>query len=558
MKGLARAGGGEAEMIAPGERIEAKVMRQLGRALAPALEDLRVDWGEAKVRQAPHQVPPVFDGERVVVYGFLEGKASGDVVLRAKAPTGELAFPARIETAEAPEGTLLATLAARALIRDLEEGASPLHTRRGSLQGRNTKDKVKEEIVRLGVTYGLVSRETSYVAVEERENPETGEMTLKKVPIALTRGWGGLETSAGVMACMAAPPSPDVMMSCDYSANLISPRSRDAASGALFDIPAFMRRSLDEAPDEDSDLALDEGAAVVREVARASALPSRKESSERTRYSARPLGSSTRALDRLVALQKADGSWDLDEELATVLGVPSRRSRRPSPECPATPLSSGAPAPRPSPSSGSSGAPPTRRMSGGSSRARPAPGSTLPAFCLQAEVPGTCSPPPSSGADPGPDIRGSQPGSAVGDEGATRRSIDEALRSANGWSGSLSSEWRHRTSTIQEAAFSTVLSSTPSACAIRRLLRPKRVGARLPGQFADKRGRCLDQGERQNDLGHGSDALRPCPPFRESRPAAGRPAAGRFSSREELRPRTIRRPYPIEAGACRKGLHDWR
>ena len=35
-----------------------------------------------------------------------------------------------------------------------------------------------------------------------------------------------------------------------------------------------------------------------------------------------PLGSSTRALDRLVALQKAEGSWDLDEELATVLGVP--------------------------------------------------------------------------------------------------------------------------------------------------------------------------------------------------------------------------------------------
>jgi hypothetical protein len=297
-------------------------MRQLGRALAPALEDLRVDWGEAKVRQAPHQVPPVFDGERVVVYGFLDGKASSDVVLRATAPTGELAFPARIETAAAPEGTLLATLAARALIRDLEEGASPLHTRRGSLQGRTTKDKVKEEIVRLGVTYGLASRETSYVAVEERENPETGEMTLKKVPIALTRGWGGLETSTGVMACMAAPPSPDVMMSSGYGANLISPRSRAAASGDLFDIPALMRRSLDKAPDVEYDMALDEGDAVVREVARASALPSRKESRERTLYSARPVGSSIRALDRLVALQKADGSWDLDEELATVLGIP--------------------------------------------------------------------------------------------------------------------------------------------------------------------------------------------------------------------------------------------
>ncbi|HYN42430.1 MAG TPA: hypothetical protein VE129_11675, partial [Thermoanaerobaculia bacterium] len=39
-------------------------------------------------------------------------------------------------------------------------------------------------------------------------------------------------------------------------------------------------------------------------------------------YSARAIESSTRTLDRLVALQKADGSWDLDEKLATVLGIP--------------------------------------------------------------------------------------------------------------------------------------------------------------------------------------------------------------------------------------------
>ncbi len=155
---------------------------------------------------------------------------------------------------------------------------------------------MKEEIVRLGATDGLVSRETSYVAVEERESPETGEMTLKKIPIALTRGWGGLETSTGVMACMVAPPSPDVMMSCDHGANLISPRSRDAASRDLFDIPTFMRRSLDEAPDKDLDLALDEGAAVVREAAPASALPSRKEPHDRILDSARPLGPSARAL----------------------------------------------------------------------------------------------------------------------------------------------------------------------------------------------------------------------------------------------------------------------
>jgi hypothetical protein len=32
-----------------------------------------------------------------------------------------------------------------------------------------------------------------------------------------------------------------------------------------------------------------------------------------------------RDLDRLVALQRADGSWDLDEDLARILGVPLSR-----------------------------------------------------------------------------------------------------------------------------------------------------------------------------------------------------------------------------------------
>ena len=237
--------------------------------------------------------------------------------MRAKAPTGKLAFPARLETAEAPKGTLLATLAARALIRDLEEGASPLHTRRGSLQGRNTKDKVKEEIVRLGMTYGLVSRETSYVAVEERENPETGEMTLKKVPIALTRGWGGADprmmprssASAGIAASISAP---DVAYSLEKDRGLERSycRSEDT-SGKEFSI----ERSMSPAQPRD----------MLRKL---ESVLSRKRSALARRLAtdgasvSTPKGPSVRALDQLVALQKADGSWDLDAELAMLLGIP--------------------------------------------------------------------------------------------------------------------------------------------------------------------------------------------------------------------------------------------
>ena len=90
------------------------------------------------------------------------------------------------------------------MIRDLEEGRSPLHPRRGSQQARalGLKDEaVKAEIVRLGTTWSLASRHTSFVAVEERETPTQGEAQLRKVPVAITRGWHG----AGVGIVLGSP-----------------------------------------------------------------------------------------------------------------------------------------------------------------------------------------------------------------------------------------------------------------------------------------------------------------------------------------------------------------
>nr|MDQ3036823.1 VIT and VWA domain-containing protein [Myxococcota bacterium] len=53
VRGVARASRGAAEMIAPGERIEPKVMRTFARVRTPSLDDVEVDWGALRVTQAP-------------------------------------------------------------------------------------------------------------------------------------------------------------------------------------------------------------------------------------------------------------------------------------------------------------------------------------------------------------------------------------------------------------------------------------------------------------------------------------------------------------------------
>jgi Ca-activated chloride channel family protein len=284
---MARAGGGAAEFIYPGERVEAKVIRQLKKALGPAVTNVKIDWGSLEVDQAPYRTPPVFSGGRVLVYGFLKREPAEpvEVLLKARRVGGDISATITLDPALAREETLIATLAARAKLRDLEEGSSALHNLKGSLQRRSSADRVKEEAVRLGVSYGLCSQWTSFVAVEKRKSPLEGDMQLRRVPIALTSGWGGIDADMGAgfgrsifskqFRAMSAPASMPL-------ASMTPMLSHSATRGGERDSGGFYV-----------------GASHVKDMA------------------GPPTG---RPLDDLVRLQRADGSWNLTKELAKILG----------------------------------------------------------------------------------------------------------------------------------------------------------------------------------------------------------------------------------------------
>ena len=317
VKGMARAGEGAAEFIAPGERLEPKVLRQLRRLMTPAYTDVRVDWDGASPRQAPHLVPPVFADGRVIVYGLGDGDLPKEAALRARGPLGEVEWRLPIDAAAAGEGTLLGTLAARALIRDLEEGMSPLHTRRGSLQqrGRSAQARVDQEVVALAKAYGLASRHTSFVAVEQREAPTEGGAVLVKVPIALQRGWGGQPAApARACACMArvsqmASPSPAGLKRAAVSREALTMADRDEEM-------AMTAESLDEA----EQFELGQAELLARDTPRR-LLESESDGEPLATPATgpQPAGRSG-PLGTLVALQRFDGSWDLTEKLAGFLG----------------------------------------------------------------------------------------------------------------------------------------------------------------------------------------------------------------------------------------------
>jgi Vault protein inter-alpha-trypsin domain/von Willebrand factor type A domain len=282
VRGLARIGGGSAEFIYPGERIEPKVIRQFARLLSPALGDAAVDWMGGDVTQAPTKVPPVFAGNRLLVYGLVKATPTA-VRLTATGPSGSISLEVPLDTAPHVRGKTVATLAARARIRELEEGSEWLGTR-GSRQKDRKQQSVTKEIVELSIRYGLISRETSYVAVERRETPVHDDIQLRRVPIALTSGWGGLERWLPVLHA-----SRHAKMAGWFDLHRVFSRT-DAPQGA----PMLAHQAL-EAPLGKLDFHVDH--------LRVPRLPMR------------PSG-----MDALIALQAADGSWDLTAELARIIG----------------------------------------------------------------------------------------------------------------------------------------------------------------------------------------------------------------------------------------------
>jgi Ca-activated chloride channel family protein len=287
VRGLARAGRGSAEFIYPGERIEPKVLRLFERLLSPGLSDVNLEWVGARVLQAPVDVPPVFAGSRVLVYALTTGARPSAVRLAAASPSGPLSHEVLLGGTPVVQGRAVATLAARARIRELEEGGEWL-TSRGSRQTDRKRSGVRDEIIALSVRYGLMSRETSFVAIERRDSPVIGDVRLRRVPIALTTGWGGLEDAARAMTWSRPVPSMPVasyMASyVDGDADLESGGPMDAVSEqAVFEAPSVLRRF--RAP------------------------------RARARMPQPPPG-----METLVSLQAADGSWALDDVFATVIG----------------------------------------------------------------------------------------------------------------------------------------------------------------------------------------------------------------------------------------------
>jgi Ca-activated chloride channel family protein len=223
VRGLARATRGASELIAAGEDITGKVLRTFSQMASPAVTDVAVDFAGAEVTAAPAELPPIFEGDALTVFARLAGQSPHEVTLRANVAGAVRQWTVPVRAAADP-GAAIATMWARRMIEDLEAPAAEAPGDAGA----------RERLLRVSRTFGVLCADTAFVALEHRTEQERtgGQPALRRVPVMLAAGWGGLERMrAGATAAMARCVAPSARLMLRRSVEILAdsvplPRAR--------------------------------------------------------------------------------------------------------------------------------------------------------------------------------------------------------------------------------------------------------------------------------------------------------------------------------------------
>lgn len=191
IEGMARAGQGEPFIVTQESEAAAEATRLRKMIEAPVLTHIKARFNGADVYDVdPPAVADVLAERPVVIFGKYRGTPRGQLELTGQSATGPyrntLAFaPAQLSA----DNSALRYLWARQRIATLSDQ-----------QGLVGDDSLVEEIMRLGLTYNLLTQYTSFIAVDQVVRNPTGTSASVDQPSPLPQGVTDLAVGAEVPA----------------------------------------------------------------------------------------------------------------------------------------------------------------------------------------------------------------------------------------------------------------------------------------------------------------------------------------------------------------------
>lgn len=179
VEGLAKAGFGEPFVVTDAKDAASKAQRFRDYVSAPVLTDIRVGFhGFDAYDVVPSSVPDLMAERPVLVFGKFAGKPTGTITVRGVTGKGALsegfaASPAMVSN----ENSALSYLWARQRIADLSDF--------GEMPG---VEDTKQEVTALGLRYNLLTKYTSFIAVDQTPRNDLGPGEEVKQPLPLPQG----------------------------------------------------------------------------------------------------------------------------------------------------------------------------------------------------------------------------------------------------------------------------------------------------------------------------------------------------------------------------------
>ena len=201
IEGMARAGGGTPFFILDRSEVARELERFKRYVASPLLTKVRLASNGFEVEAVEPAVIPDLLAERpIAIMGKWKGEPKGELILSGY--TGEGRFEKRFAVREARSlsgSTALTYLWARTRIANLSDQMT--------LEG---DEKASEAILGLGMTYHLLTSQTSFIAVDDTPVNPGGDLATVKQPLPLPQGVGEMAVTPGsVSSPIPTTPEPE-------------------------------------------------------------------------------------------------------------------------------------------------------------------------------------------------------------------------------------------------------------------------------------------------------------------------------------------------------------
>jgi Ca-activated chloride channel family protein len=181
IEGIARAGRAEAFVVTSQREAIQQAQRFNRYISAPALTSIRLEAEGVELYDLePAKLPDLLAQRPVMVIGkYRNASADASIRLQGVDGQGERQWSFRLQEARASDATLRQLWARKRLERLYVIPAA-------------SKDEQRDSILRLGLRYSLLTRHTSFVAVDETVRNTTADAQDVKQPLSLPQGVSNL------------------------------------------------------------------------------------------------------------------------------------------------------------------------------------------------------------------------------------------------------------------------------------------------------------------------------------------------------------------------------